>query len=176
MMVDKLGRRVLLLWSSVGMLVSYVIWTVLSERFHVTQGKAYGQSVLAFIFIFFFHYDIAFTPLVVSYVSEIFPYYLRSKGVALAQSTTYAALAVAQFCNSIAMGKLEWKYYILFCCVDAVIVIVIFFFYPETKGYSLEEIAEIFDGPNAALDIEEGEGKQKVSHSEFSAAESLDSN
>ncbi|GME72307.1 unnamed protein product [Ambrosiozyma monospora] len=72
------------------------------------------------------------------------------------------------------MDQLGWKYYIVFCVLDAVIVINIFFLYPETKGYSLEEIAEIFEGPNAAVDIEQAtpEMKQKISHSEYSAESS----
>ncbi|GME77477.1 unnamed protein product [Ambrosiozyma monospora] len=174
MMVDKLGRKVLLMWSSTGMLISYIIWTVMSQRFEVTQSKVYGQLVLAFIFIYFFHYDVAFTPLLISYCSEIFPYYLRSKGISIVNFVTQCALVIAQFCNSIAMDQLGWKYYIVFCVLDAVIVINIFFFYPETKGYSLEEIAEIFDGPNAAVDIEQAnpELKHKVSHDEYSAEES----
>ncbi len=27
----------------------------------------------------------------------------------------------------------------------------VYFFFPETKGYSLEEVAEIFDGPDAPV-------------------------
>ncbi|ODV82968.1 hypothetical protein CANARDRAFT_30434 [[Candida] arabinofermentans NRRL YB-2248] len=167
LVVDLFGRRPLFLWSTSGMLVSYVIWTALSAIFNERGGKSYGRGVLAFIFIFFFHYDVAFTPLVVSYPTEIYPYHLRAKGLSLSFFVTYGALIIGSFCNSIAMTAIGWKYYILFCCLLVVIVINVYFCYPETKGHSLEEIAEIFDGPSRAIDIERNDEKQSIEHVEF---------
>ncbi|GMG20452.1 unnamed protein product [Ambrosiozyma monospora] len=155
LMVDRVGRRGLLLTSSIGMLVSYIIWTVLSQRFESTHTKGYGQGVLAFIFIYFFCYDIGYTPLVVAYPSEIFPFYLRAKGLTVSNASVQMSLIVGGFCNSIAMTNLGWKYYIVFCVLDFLIVLNVYFFYPETKGYSLEEIVQIFDGDDTdSVDVE----------------------
>lgn len=35
-----------------------------------------------------------------------------------------------------------------------IITATIYFFYPETRGYTLEEIARVFDGENAAVPLE----------------------
>lgn len=50
------------------------------------------------------------------------------------------------------MENIGYKYYIVFCCLLAVFLAVTYFVFPETKGRSLEEIAEIFDGPRAVMD------------------------
>jgi hypothetical protein len=42
-----------------------------------------------------------------------------------------------------------WKFYTIFIPWVAIEFIVVYFVYPETKGYSLEEIALIFDGEPA---------------------------
>jgi hypothetical protein len=55
------------------------------------------------------------------------------------------------FANPVAMEAIAWKYYIVWCVAIAVHLTLIFFFFPETKGYSLEEVAEIFDGPDAPV-------------------------
>ena len=55
------------------------------------------------------------------------------------------------------MDTIAWKYYIVFCCFLAVFLAVTYFVFPETKGRSLEEIAEVFDGPGAVPDIHEAE-------------------
>lgn len=149
-MVDFLGRRFLWMWSSIGMLISYVIWTACSAVFSNTGSPAAGRCVLGFIFIFFFHYDIAYTPLLLGYPTEIFPYSLRSKGVSLVLFCCYASLVISSFCNSIALDNIGWKYYIVFCVILAFVVVNNYLFYPETKGYSLEEIAVLFDGEQAA--------------------------
>ncbi|PSK33666.1 hypothetical protein C7M61_005276 [Candidozyma pseudohaemuli] len=144
--VDFFGRRFLLLWSGIGMLISYIIWTICSAIFDQTKSVSAGRAVVGFIFIFFFHYDIAYTPLLIGYPTEIFPYSMRSKGVSLVLATTSASLVISSFCNSIAMDNIGWRYYIVFCVILLFAVLNTYFFYPETKGYSLEEIAVLFDG------------------------------
>ncbi|PLB44510.1 general substrate transporter [Aspergillus steynii IBT 23096] len=147
--VDYLGRRTLFLWSAVGMLLSFIIWTICSALFDQTQNPALGHTVIGFVFIFYFHYDIAYTPLLLGYPTEIFPYSTRSKGIAVDLMCVYGSLIVLAFVNPIALERIGWHYYIFFCCFDAVVVAITWFFFPETKGHSLEEIAAVFDGPSA---------------------------
>lgn len=63
-------------------------------------------------------------------------------------------MVIAAFCNPIGMENIGYKYYIVFCCLLAVFLAVTYFVFPETKGRSLEEIAEIFDGPRAIVDTQ----------------------
>lgn len=46
--------------------------------------------------------------------------------------------------SPIAFSEVGYKYYSLFICTNLVGAIVVFFIFPETKGKSLEEIAQIF--------------------------------
>lgn len=147
--VDFFGRRTLLLWSGGGMLVSYIVWTACSAVFDETGSQAAGRAVVGFIFVFYFHYDIAYTPLLLAYPTEIFPYTLRSKGVTVELMGVYGSLIIAAFCNSIALDNIGWKYYIIFVVLLVLICLNTYFFFPETKGYSLEEIARLFDGEGA---------------------------
>ncbi|OJJ77918.1 hypothetical protein ASPBRDRAFT_114178 [Aspergillus brasiliensis CBS 101740] len=150
LLVDRLGRRTLFLWSAAGMLVSFVIWTACSAVFDTTSHAApLGHTVIAFVFIFYFHYDIAYTPLLLGYPTEIFPYSIRSKGVTTTLLSVYSSLVILAFVNPIALENIGWHYYIFFCCFDLLVLAVTFFVFPETKGHSLEEIARIFDGPSA---------------------------
>ncbi|KAH7159126.1 general substrate transporter [Fusarium sp. MPI-SDFR-AT-0072] len=145
MLVDRLGRRTLLLWSTAGMCVSYVAWTVLNAQFTSTHSKGVGMAVLPFLFIFNFHYAIALTPLLYAYPTEIFPYELRGFGVAFTLTLSSLSLIISSVANPIAMKALGWKYYIMFCVLDATFLMLVWFLFPETKGKSLEEVASVFD-------------------------------
>jgi hypothetical protein len=148
LMVDRMGRRSLFLVSTGGMFCAYIVWTVLTSVFERTLNPQAGHAVVAFIFIYYFFYDIAWTPLMPAYPIEIYPYTFRSRGVTAAYSITYAGLILGQFVNPIALQAIGWKYYIVFCCLLAALFVVIWFLFPETKGRTLEETAEIFDGKN----------------------------
>lgn len=165
-LVDRLGRRTLFIWSGIGMLISYIIWTACSAVNNEQNNKTAGYVVVVCLFAFYFHYDIAYTPLLMSYPTEIFPYTLRSKGITCELLSIYCSLVIAAFVNPIGMENLGWKYYIVFCCFLVVFLAVTFVFFPETKGRSLEEIAEIFDGPEAAVDAHEIEKKQIIADKE----------
>ncbi|CAH6722034.1 high-affinity glucose transporter Hxt2p [[Candida] jaroonii] len=153
LLVDNLGRRKLLLTSGGGMLISFVIWTALSANFEQTGSGGSGKAVVAFIFIFYGFYDVAMTSLLFAYPSEISTTLIRSKIVSVELFSIYAALVVANFCNPIALDSIHWKYYLVFVVVLALGTANIYFFYPETKGYSLEEISKIFDGEESSLEV-----------------------
>lgn len=116
LLVDRLGRRPLFLWSALGMLISFIIWTACSAIVNTSDNsQALGRTVIAFVFIFYFHYDIAYTPLLLGYPTEIFPYSLRSKGITVELLSVYSSLIVLAFVNPIALNNIGWHYYIFFC-------------------------------------------------------------
>jgi hypothetical protein len=53
--------------------------------------------------------------------------------------------------NPIALGKIGWKYYFVFIAVLIAFWLTAYFFYPETRGFSLEQMAVIFDGEDAEV-------------------------
>jgi MFS family permease len=145
MMVDRLGRRPLFLLSTAGMLASYIIWTGLTSSFVSHPDSNVGRAVVAFIFIYYFFYDIAWTPLLQAYPVEIYPYTLRGRGLSITLITSFCGLIVGNQVNPIAMGAIAWKYYIVFCCLLGCLLVLVWFLFPETKGHTLEEIREVFE-------------------------------
>lgn len=87
-----------------------------------------------------------------SYPTEIFPYSLRSKGIAVELFAIYGSLVIAAFVNPIGLERIGWRYYIVFCVFLVVFLAVTWVLFPETKGYSLEEIKVLFDGPDEDVD------------------------
>ncbi|KAL1845249.1 hypothetical protein VTK73DRAFT_795 [Phialemonium thermophilum] len=173
LLVDRVGRRPLFLVSTAGMLASYIVWTGLTSHFVTSRNEETGRAVVAFIFIYYFFYDIAWTPLLQAYPVEIYPYTLRGRGLSIAYIASFVGLIVGNQVNPIAMKNIAWKYYIVFCCILAVLFVVIYFLFPETKGHTLEEIKEVFEGkPGSAqeklADLEHGSDKTKVKEIEHS--------
>ena len=63
------------------MCMSFVIWTILSERFDATHVKANGSAVVFMIFLYYTFYNIAWSGLLVGYTVEILPYSIRAKAM-----------------------------------------------------------------------------------------------
>ena len=107
--------------------------------------------MIPFLFIFFAGYDIALTPLLISYPAEIWSFALRARGLAVVLTSTYVALLFNVFVNPIALASIAWKYYLVFVVVLVIAFFTILFTYPETRGHSLEEMAVVFDGEDAII-------------------------
>ena len=163
--VDRVGRRVLFLTSCVGMLVCYILISALSGSFANSANASIGIAVVPFLFLYYGFYDIAFTPLVVSYVCEIWPYTYRARGLAISQLSTQAAVFFNIFVNPIALDAIHWKYYLVYVALLVVITITIYFFYPETNGHTLEEMVRVFDGDEAHVSSKDAEAIQEHSKS-----------
>ena len=111
-LVERIGRRILFICSCSGMLLFFILQTVCSARYAITGSDSAAHAVIAFIFLFYASYDIAFTPLVVSYPLEILPYPLRAKGFTVLGFVISLALIFNQYVNPVALRKIGWKYYV----------------------------------------------------------------
>ncbi|EKM58043.1 uncharacterized protein PHACADRAFT_252012 [Phanerochaete carnosa HHB-10118-sp] len=164
-LVERVGRRILFLTSGLGMLLFFTLQTICSAQYALHQNSAAAHAVIAFIFLFYASYDLAFTPLIVSYTIEILPYTLRAKGFNIFNFSISVSIIFNQYVNPIALGKLGWKYYIVYCCWLAFECVFLFFFIVETKGLSLEETAALFDGDDATRAI--GNATHEIRHDDL---------
>lgn len=113
-MVDRLGHGFLFLSSCIGMLISYILITGPAGSFASIGHEASGFAIVAMLFLYG-SYDIAITPLILSYPTEIWPFALCARGLAVVNlSTQVAALFLNIFVNPIAFEYIHWKYYIVF--------------------------------------------------------------
>ncbi|KAJ9629509.1 hypothetical protein H2203_001883 [Taxawa tesnikishii (nom. ined.)] len=153
-LIDKIGRRPLFLAATTGMLICFTLWTICVALFD--QGnKAAGKAVVAFIWLHSATYAFAWSGLLVAYTVEIMPFKIRAKGLMLMNFFVQVALVFNQYINPIGLDNItpKWKFYVIYCVWIAVELTVVYFFYIETKGPTLEEIAKIFDGEDAAVGI-----------------------
>ncbi|KAH8891228.1 general substrate transporter [Thozetella sp. PMI_491] len=147
LMVDRVGRRPLLLFSCIGMLWSFTVLTACSGAFNATRVPSLGIAVVVFIFVYYFHYDVAITPLTFAYPAEIVPFYARQKTMAASYLGNALLIMFNSFVNPIALSSIGWRYYIVYIVLTAISSVVVFLFFPETRGHSLEAIADVFEGP-----------------------------
>lgn len=99
---ERFGRRKMWLTSAIGMFFSYVLITGCSAAY-ANGSKPAGNAVLAFLFVFFFFYDIAYTGLTLAYPIEILPFKLRTKGIAILMLTMALSGMFNTFVNPIAL-------------------------------------------------------------------------
>lgn len=146
LLCDKVGRRPLFLASTIGMTIFWTGQTVCFGIYSETGSVAAGHAVVAMIFLYSTFYDIAFTPLVVSYTVEILPFHLRAKGFTVFALSTSISSIFNQYVNPIALEGMGWKYYIFYVVWLIFESFFMYFFLLETKGLTLEETAALFDG------------------------------
>lgn len=147
--VKYFRRRTLFLFAIASMLVCYVLWTIFSalaaQRNYPTS---LSNAILAFIFLFYGGYNVGASGLPILYVTEIIPYTHRAKGLNISGFGQLLTLIYNGYVNPIAMDAIEWKYYIVWCCMLFVHLLVVYFIFPETSGLTLEEVGIRIFGDN----------------------------
>ena len=145
LLADRSGRRRLFLTSSAGMLIFFTLQTVCSASFSETHNPIAARFDIAFIFLFYAAYDLAFSPLIISYTLEILPYQLRAKGFAAFHFVVSFSVIVNQYLNAFALDMLGWRYYLIYIALLAFEVVFLYYSVIETKNRTLEETATLFD-------------------------------
>ncbi|KAL6234310.1 hypothetical protein BDW75DRAFT_231245 [Aspergillus navahoensis] len=84
-------------------------------------------------------------PLFLTSAGLMLPFTLRSRGLSVAWFSAIGALIFNTFVNPVALSAIRWRYYLVFVAILICYGLTAWFVYPETKGYSLESMAHIFD-------------------------------
>lgn len=144
-LVERVGRRKLILTSVAGMLSCFIIVTALSGSYATTRNANVGLGIVPFIYLFMGFYSIALTPLPFLYVPEISPLSLRVKMLSLFLIVSNIGLTFNNFVNPIALAAIAWKYYFVY--VGALVGFGTFFFFiiRETRGLTVEEAALVYE-------------------------------
>jgi sugar porter (SP) family MFS transporter len=136
-LIDKAGRRFLMLLGSVGYIVSL---SVVAYAFYAGIG---GLTVVFFVFLFIASHAIGQGAVIWVFISEVFPNAVRAKGQSLGASThwVFAALIalLMPFFLSVFTPALIFTFFALMMILQLVFVL---FIMPETKGRTLESISE----------------------------------
>ncbi|TAQ83433.1 hypothetical protein B7494_g8240 [Chlorociboria aeruginascens] len=172
--VDRLGRRLLFLTSTGGMLATFIVWTICSAQNEIGHSKASGNAVVAMIFIYYVFYNSAWSGLLVGYGVEILPFNIRAKGMTVLFLAVDLSLFFNQYVNPIALDHLHWKYYIFYCIWLCFELFIVWKFYIETRNTPLEEIVKHFDGEGAILGGVAATEKSRQLANELAIDEPLD--
>lgn len=95
-------------------------------------------------------YAIFFNAMIWVVPTELFPFFLRTKGLAFAVAVDSVKAIVLSQITPVAIANVSWRYYSLFIPTNPAAAVFYFFGLPETSGKTLEEIAGIFGDDDAA--------------------------
>jgi hypothetical protein len=82
------------------------------------------------------------------YPVEVLSFEMRAKGMAFSNLFTSVGLLANQFGVSVALERIAWRTYIVFCVWCFIQAAIIWMWVPETKGRTLEELDDIFNAKN----------------------------
>ncbi|GJN93596.1 hypothetical protein Rhopal_006653-T1 [Rhodotorula paludigena] len=132
--IQRFSRRFVWLFSTIGILICYSMFTAASAAFERNGDSNAGRAAVAMIFLFSGLYDLSYSVLFYSYPLEILPYRMRTKG-----------MAVCLFADYGGFRNLGFAYYYPYIAIIALNLVIVWFFFPETAGLTLEQSAALLD-------------------------------
>ncbi|KAK2040080.1 general substrate transporter [Colletotrichum somersetense] len=145
-LLDKLGRRFMMLAGLTGALMAYIMLTAFTAESAKNQNLSYG--VIVSIYLFGIVFSWGFTPLQTLYAVECMENRTRAKGSALSFLFLNIAIIINTYGISVGIEKLGYKLYIVYIGWICIEIAIIYFFFVETAGKTLEELKSIFEAPN----------------------------
>ncbi|KAL6227194.1 hypothetical protein ACLB2K_001153 [Fragaria x ananassa] len=146
-LIDKIGRRKLLLTSTTGMIISLAglgFGLTMAENSKKELAWALSFSIVA-VYVFVAFFSIGLGPITWVYSAEIFPLKLRAQGTSIGVAVNRVINATVSMSfipiyKAITIGGT----FFMFAGMSVFAWVFFFFFLPETKGRSLEEMEMLF--------------------------------
>ncbi len=136
-LIDRAGRKTLMLVGSIGYIVSLaaVTWAFASE--------AGGIVVVLFVFLFIASHAVGQGAVIWVFIAEIFPNNVRTKGQSLGSGTHWVFAALITLLMPYLLGQFDGRtIFAFFTAMMVLQLLFVIFMMPETKGRSLEYLAE----------------------------------
>lgn len=120
LLVRRFRRRVMYLTCTISLMCVYIAWTVSMERAMHAVENDYTNNSASIATIFFIYayspaYNIGYNALTYTYLVELWPFALRSRGITFFQLFGRLAGFFTTFVNPIGMDNEGWRYLIFYC-------------------------------------------------------------
>lgn len=138
LLVDKLGRKPLMLIGAIGLSLVYIIVVVM-------LGKG-SESVSWFLLTAIGLYAMTLAPVTWVLISEIFPNKIRGVATSIAVISLWLAYFILVFTFPILFEKLKDSTFYIYSGICLVGFLFVWFSVKETKGKTLEELEEVMMG------------------------------
>lgn len=150
-LIDRVGRRPLLLAGAVGTFISLVIVGGVIGGYGETlsQHPAAGWTGIAFVYIYDVNFSYSWAPIGWVLPSEIYNLGNRSKAMSLTTSSTWMCNFIIGLVTPDMLDTIGYGTYLFFAGFALIAFFFTYFLIPETRGKSLEEMDGVF-GDNTA--------------------------
>ena len=136
-LIDKLGRKILMYIGSVGYIISL---SLISASF-LLQWE--GLALPLFLFLFIASHAIGQGAIIWVFISEIYPNHLRSAGQSFGTSTHWVLAAIIPSLVPVLFATIgAGIVFAVFAFMMVLQLLFVYFWMPETKGVSLESLAQ----------------------------------
>ncbi|CAF0876193.1 unnamed protein product [Brachionus calyciflorus] len=144
MLIDKLGRKPLLLYPMILIIIDFILLTI----FLYIKGPVFSYLSIVCIMVFIVCFAVGLGPIPFIYAAECFGQEARGAALAICMLTNWIANLFLTLCFPILADLISNNVFIIFCVIVFISVIIIMKKVPETKGKSLEEILIKLNGRN----------------------------
>ncbi|KAL5318406.1 hypothetical protein ACEPPN_013466 [Leptodophora sp. 'Broadleaf-Isolate-01'] len=147
--IDRLGRRKLLITSSIGTCLS--LWyigafiTAKHVDLKVEQEKSVaGWVAIVCVYIYAASFSVAWNGVVWVYCAEIFPTRIKELAVCLTTAVQWICQFTVARASPSMLTNLHGGFFFFFAACITIMGLFVYFFVPETKGRTLEGMDEVF--------------------------------
>ncbi|KAM5349049.1 hypothetical protein ACJ41O_008872 [Fusarium nematophilum] len=149
-LIERTGRRKLMLFGAFGMMASMAILAGTVSTGTAAENGApqletrYGVTATVFLFVFNSFFAIGWLGMTWLYPAEITNLRIRIQANALSTCSNWLSNFLIVMITPPAFANLGYRTYAMFAVFNAAIIPCVWLFFPEPKGRSLEELDIIF--------------------------------
>ncbi|CRK43607.1 hypothetical protein BN1723_016227 [Verticillium longisporum] len=145
-LIERVGRRKLMLFGAFGMMGSMAILAGTTSTGTTNEdgapqlSTAYGVTAVVFLFAFNSFFAVGWLGMTWLYPAEVTGLNIRIQANALSTCSNWISNFLIVMITPPAFANLQWKTYVMFAVFNAALIPCVYLYFPETSKRSLEEI------------------------------------
>lgn len=168
-LVDRVGRRPLMLFAAIGQCICMAILAAMTAY----PGRtAAGFCATVFLFLFNTFFAIGFCGVPFLMPVEVTPLQTRAKSVSIATGCFWICNFFVVMISPVLISNIKYGAYVLWCGTNLIFIPMIYWLVPETLNAALEDIDKLFEnnptwliGPSSRLKLAQIVADRKANES-----------